>query len=49
MIESKVLYSIINKQPKRADHYWFIHICHDDSPEMLSYKVHDVLPAKSMP
>ena len=46
MIESKVLYSIINKQPKRADHYWFIHICHDDSPEMLSYKVHDVLPGK---
>ncbi len=24
MVESKVLYSIINKQPKRADHYWLL-------------------------
>ncbi len=43
-IESKVIYSIINKQPKRADHYWFIHIRHDDSPETLSYSVNIIEP-----
>mgnify|MGYP000763070300 CR=1 FL=1 len=39
MLESKVLYSIINKQPKRADHYWFIHMEYDDSPDTLTYGV----------
>lgn len=38
-IESKLLYSIINKSPKRADHYWFIHIDHTSSPDTLEYEV----------
>lgn len=38
-IEDKLVYSIVNKQPKRADHYWFIHIETDDSPETLEYEV----------
>ncbi|MDE7024710.1 MAG: KUP/HAK/KT family potassium transporter, partial [Paramuribaculum sp.] len=25
-IESKIIYSIINKMPKRADHYWIMHV-----------------------
>lgn len=39
LVESKLIYSIINKQPKRADHYWFVHIDHVDSPDELSYSV----------
>lgn len=38
-IESKMIYSIINKQPKRADHYWFIRMIPDDAPETLKYSV----------
>lgn len=39
MVESKLLYSIINKQPKRADHYWILRIVHTDSPYTLDYSV----------
>ncbi len=39
MVESKLLYSIINKQPKRADHYWIIRIEHTDIPYTLDYSV----------
>ncbi len=39
MVESKLLYSIINKQPKRADHYWIIRIDHTDMPYTLDYSV----------
>ncbi len=46
MIESKVLYSIINRQPKRADHYWFVHISHDDAPDTLGYSVVTIEPRK---
>lgn len=44
MIESKVLYSIINKHPKRADHYWFVHIDIDDAPDTLEYRADVVVP-----
>ena len=44
MIETKLIYSIINKQPKRADHYWFIHIDYVDAPDMLEYTVDTVVP-----
>lgn len=44
MIESKLIYSIVNKQPKRADHYWFIHIDNVDAPETLEYSVDIVKP-----
>ncbi len=36
-VESKLLYSIINKQPKRADHYWIVRIDHVDEPDTLEY------------
>ena len=39
-IESKIIYSIINKQPKRADVYWFIHVDITDEPDTFEYKVH---------
>jgi KUP system potassium uptake protein len=39
-IESKIIYSIINKRPKRADVYWFLHIDITDEPGTFEYKVH---------
>lgn len=36
-VEDKLLYSIINKQPKRADHYWLLHLEYDDAPDTLEY------------
>ena len=38
-IESKIIYSIINKQPKRADVYWFLHVDVLDEPNIFEYKV----------
>jgi KUP system potassium uptake protein len=38
-IESKIMYSIINKQPKRADLYWFIHVDITDEPDTFEYRV----------
>lgn len=37
-IENKILYSIINKKPKRADHYFFIHVNQDANPYTLNYE-----------
>ena len=31
-VDDKLLYSIINKQPKRADHYWLINLEFADTP-----------------
>jgi KUP system potassium uptake protein len=41
-IEKKILYSIFQRAPKRADVYWFIHINVVDEPYNLSYKT-DIL------
>lgn len=43
-IESKVIYSIFQKQPKRADVYWFLHVEITDEPYTLEYKVHTYAP-----
>ena len=45
-IESKIFYSIVNKNPKRADHYWFIRIETTDSPYTLSYNVKTADPER---
>lgn len=39
LIESKIIYSIFQKQPKRADIYWFVHIDVTDAPYTMEYKV----------
>ncbi|HEX2934587.1 MAG TPA: KUP/HAK/KT family potassium transporter [Bacteroidales bacterium] len=39
-IEAKIIYSIINKQPKRADVYWFLHLDITDEPNTFEYRVH---------
>lgn len=36
-IESKIMYSIIHKQPKRADRYWIMRISFTDDPDTLTY------------
>ncbi len=38
-IESKIIYSILNKQPKRADTYWLLHVDILDDPHVLEYKI----------
>lgn len=43
-IESKVIYSIFQKQPKRADIYWLLHIDVVDEPYAMEYKLNTILP-----
>jgi KUP system potassium uptake protein len=38
-IESKVIYSILQKRPKKADIYWFVHVDVVDEPYRMEYKV----------
>lgn len=38
-IEYKAMFSIINRRPKRADNYWFVHVNVVDEPYKLEYKV----------
>jgi KUP system potassium uptake protein len=41
-IESKIIYSIFQKRPKRADIYWFIHVETTDEPYTSEYKVNEL-------
>jgi KUP system potassium uptake protein len=43
-IEGKIIYSIINKQPKRADNYWILHIDNVDDPTTLEYTFEKLIP-----
>lgn len=43
-IEHKVIYSILNKKPKRADIYWFVHVDTLDEPYTSEYKVEHIIP-----
>jgi KUP system potassium uptake protein len=43
-IEHKVIYSILNKKPKRADIYWFVHVNTMDDPYTSEYKVEHIIP-----
>ncbi|MFN8395212.1 MAG: KUP/HAK/KT family potassium transporter [Bacteroidia bacterium] len=43
-IENQTIYSILNKQPKRADVYWFVHVNVVDEPYKMSYKVDVLMP-----
>lgn len=45
-METKVLYSLINKQPKRADTYWFVYLIRSDEPYEFSYTVKTFSPKK---
>ena len=43
-VEEKILYSILQTQPKRADIYWFVHIEVTDEPYTMEYKVTTLAP-----
>ncbi len=43
-IESKIMFSIINKKPKRADVYWFLHVDITDEPFTFEYAVNHYEP-----
>src|SRR5690606_30900308 len=42
-IESNIIYSIIRKQPKRADHYFILNIVNQEAPYTFSYTVEEVV------
>ncbi len=43
-VESKVIYSIFNKQPKRAETYWLLHVNILDDPDTFNYEVTHIIP-----
>ena len=45
-IESSIMYSIIQKLPKRADIYWLIHVDVTDEPYTMEYKVDHLIKGK---
>jgi len=46
LMETKNIYSILNKQPKRADVYWFLHVNVSDEPYKKEFEVHTLVPGK---
>jgi KUP system potassium uptake protein len=43
-IEHKIIYSILNRRPKRADIYWFVHVDTLDDPYTSEYSVEHIIP-----
>ena len=43
-IEHKIIYSILNRKPKRADIYWFVHVDTLDDPYTSEYTVDVIIP-----
>ena len=43
-IEHKIIYSILNRKPKRADIYWFVHVDTLDDPYTSDYTVETIIP-----
>ncbi len=43
-VEHKIIYSILNKKPKRADIYWLIHVDTLDDPYSSEYIVDHIIP-----
>lgn len=43
-VESKIIYSIIRSQPKRADHYFILNIINLEDPYTFTYSVDEISP-----
>lgn len=43
-VEHKIVYSILNKKPKRADIYWLVHVDTLDEPYTCEYRVEHIIP-----
>jgi len=46
MIENKIIYSILRKQPKRADVYWLVHVDVLDEPYTMEYQAEELVNDK---
>ncbi|MEI7588811.1 MAG: KUP/HAK/KT family potassium transporter [Chitinophagia bacterium] len=47
-IEHRIIDSILNRKPKRADIYWFLHIDRTDSPYGMEYTIRELVDDKVM-
>jgi len=45
-VETRIIDSLLNKRPKRADVYWFAHINRTDEPYTMEYTVEELVPGK---
>lgn len=45
-MESKIIQSLVNRQPKRADTYWFVYLNRSDEPYEFKYDVKTFIPGK---
>lgn len=43
-VESKIIYSILRKQPKRADHYFILNISNQEDPYTFKYTIDEIMP-----
>ena len=43
-VERKIIYSILNNIPKRAQHYWFVHVKVTDEPYTREYHINRICP-----
>jgi KUP system potassium uptake protein len=43
-IEYKIIHSILNRKPKRADIFWFVHVDTLDDPYTAEYTVEHIIP-----
>ena len=43
-VESKIIYSIMRSQPKRADHYFILNIINQEDPFTYKYSIDEVMP-----
>lgn len=45
-MDTKIIYSLTKKQPKRADTYWFVYLHRSDEPYQFKYHVKIFVPQK---
>ena len=43
-VEAKIIYSILRKQPKRADHYFILNISNQEDPYTFKYTIDEIMP-----
>ena len=43
-VEAKIIYSIMRKQPKRADHYFILNISNQEDPYTFKYTIDEIMP-----
>lgn len=45
-METKIIQSLIHRQPKRADTYWFVYLKRSDEPYVFNYDIKTFIPGK---